>query len=68
MDDYPVRRRGCRRLTVPQAALAERLAVRAEALRAAAGRCGGEGPSVADAVAPAAVQLGLEPPPVPDSA
>jgi hypothetical protein len=67
MEEYPGRRRGCRRLTVPQAALAERLAVRAEVLRAAAGRDGGEGLSVADAVALAAVQLGLEPP-VPDSA
>ncbi|MCX4581355.1 hypothetical protein OHB41_51345 [Streptomyces sp. NBC_01571] len=42
--------------------LAGRLAVRAEVLRAQAGRDGGEGLSVADAVALAAVQLGLEAP------
>ncbi|MEU3282124.1 hypothetical protein [Streptomyces antibioticus] len=61
MDHYAGRRRGCRNLTDPQAELAERLAVRAEALRAEAGQAGGEGLSVADAVALAAVQLGLQP-------
>ncbi|MFJ2478259.1 hypothetical protein ACIOWI_35830 [Streptomyces sp. NPDC087659] len=58
---YAGRRRGCRNLTDPQAQLAERLAARAEALRAEAGRGDGEGLSVADAVALAAVQLGLRP-------
>ncbi|MFJ1561283.1 hypothetical protein [Streptomyces mirabilis] len=61
MDHFAGRRRGCRNLTDPQRVLAERLAARAEVLRAEAGRDGGEGLSVADAVALAAVQLGLQP-------
>ncbi|MGW9032760.1 hypothetical protein ACWGQ5_54340 [Streptomyces sp. NPDC055722] len=54
MDHYAGRRRGCRNLTDPQRALADRLAARAEALRAEAGRDDGEGLSVAEAVALAA--------------
>ncbi|MFF8868391.1 hypothetical protein ACF08B_40940 [Streptomyces sp. NPDC015139] len=61
MDHYAGRQRGCRSLTTPQRELAERLSVRAEALRTDAGRDGGEGLSVSDAVALAAVQLGLQP-------
>ncbi|MGI5139271.1 MULTISPECIES: hypothetical protein [unclassified Streptomyces] len=53
MDHY-AGRRGCRNLTDPQRALADRLAARAEALRAEAGRDDGEGLSVAEAVALAA--------------
>lgn len=56
------RRRGCRNLTDPERDLAVRLVARAERLRAEAGREDGEGLSVADAVALAAVQLGLQPP------
>ncbi|MFE9222390.1 hypothetical protein ACFYN3_39590 [Streptomyces lavendulae] len=59
---YAGRRRGCRNLKDPQRELAERLAARAARLRAEAGRDGGDGLSVAEAVALAAVQLGLEPP------
>ncbi|MCZ4103552.1 hypothetical protein [Streptomyces sp. H39-C1] len=64
MDNYPMaeRRRGCRNLTDPERDLAQRLAARADRLRTDAGREGGEGLSVADAVALAAVQLGLHPP------
>ncbi|MGV9565029.1 hypothetical protein [Streptomyces sp. NPDC003480] len=62
MDYYAVRRRGCRNLTGPQRELSERLAARAEVLRAEAGPDGGEGLSVAHAVALATVQLGLQPP------
>lgn len=62
VDPYAGRRRGCRTLTDPQRALADRLAVRAELLRAEAGHGDGEGLSVADAVALAAVQLGLHAP------
>ncbi|MCQ0025608.1 hypothetical protein M4914_23490 [Streptomyces somaliensis DSM 40738] len=62
MDRYAGRRRGRRNLTDPQRELADRLAVRAEALRAEAGREGSEGLSLTDAVALAAVQLGLAPP------
>ncbi|MFF8868393.1 hypothetical protein ACF08B_40950 [Streptomyces sp. NPDC015139] len=61
MDHYAGRQRGCRSLTTPQRELAERLAVRAEALRAHVDRDGGEGLSVSAAVALAAVQLGLRP-------
>ncbi|MFC8015600.1 hypothetical protein [Streptomyces cinereoruber] len=61
MDHYAGRRRGCRNLTAPQRELAERLAVRAELLRAEAGR-DGEALSIRDAVALAAVQLGLHAP------
>jgi hypothetical protein len=59
---YAERRRGCRNLAEPQRDLALRLAQRAERLREAAGLDGGEGLSVAAAVALAAVQLGMEPP------
>ncbi|MFC5035005.1 hypothetical protein ACQFX6_40260 [Streptomyces sp. DSM 41987] len=64
MDNYPMaeRRRGCRNLTDPERDLALRLAARADWLRAEAGREGGDGLSVADAVALAAVQLGLHSP------
>jgi hypothetical protein len=62
VDHYAGRRRGCRNLTDLQRELAESLAVRAEALWREAGMDGGEGLSVADAVALAAVQLGLQPP------
>ncbi|MCP9946783.1 hypothetical protein LUX12_21475 [Streptomyces somaliensis] len=62
MEQYAGRRRGCRNLTDPQRVLAGRLAVRAEALHAEAGREDGEGLSLTDAVALAAVQLGLAPP------
>ncbi len=65
VDHFASRRRGCRNLTDPQRALAERLAVRAEALRAEAGRGDGEGLSVAAAVALVAVQLGLHVPAAP---
>ncbi|MFE0654496.1 hypothetical protein ACFVZH_38835 [Streptomyces sp. NPDC059534] len=58
MDSYAGRRRGCRNLTDLQRELADRLVVRAEFLRAEAGR-DGEHLSVRDAVALAAVQLGL---------
>ncbi|MFJ3787015.1 hypothetical protein [Streptomyces sp. NPDC090093] len=61
MDPYAGRRRGCRNLTDPQRELAERLAVRAELLRSEAGR-DGEALSIRDAVALAAVQLGLHAP------
>ncbi|MER6433366.1 hypothetical protein ABT272_37420 [Streptomyces sp900105245] len=61
MDQYAGRQRGCRSLTTAQRELAKRLAARAEALRLGAGRDGGEGLSVVDAVALAAVQLGLQP-------
>ncbi|MFS0696756.1 hypothetical protein [Streptomyces nitrosporeus] len=60
MEYYAGRVRGCRKLTDPQRGLAERLAARAEVLRAEAGRDGGEGLSVSAAVALAAVQLGLQ--------
>ncbi|MFJ5551839.1 hypothetical protein [Streptomyces sp. NPDC093225] len=59
---YAERRRGCRNLRDPQRELAEQLAARADRLRAEAGRDGGDGLSVADAVTLAAIQLGLEPP------
>ncbi|MFD3537386.1 hypothetical protein [Streptomyces sp. NPDC058664] len=64
MDPYAGRRRGCRNLTGPQRVLTVRLAVRAELLRTEAGHGDGEGEglSVADAVALAAVQLGLQAP------
>ncbi|MFD5110583.1 hypothetical protein [Streptomyces cinereoruber] len=61
MDLYAGRRRGCRNLTVSQRELADRLVVRAELLRAEAGR-EGEFLSLRDAVALAAVQLGLHAP------
>ncbi|MFD5110356.1 hypothetical protein [Streptomyces cinereoruber] len=61
MDLYAGRRRGCRNLTDPQRELADRLTVRAELLRAEAGR-DGEFLSIRDAVALAAVQLGLHAP------
>ncbi|MZE55388.1 hypothetical protein GTY86_35420 [Streptomyces sp. SID5770] len=61
MDHYAGRRRGCRNLTDPQRELADRLAVRAELLRAEADR-DGEGLSIRDAIALAAVQLGLHTP------
>ncbi|MFD7961177.1 hypothetical protein ACFV5J_10250 [Streptomyces zaomyceticus] len=62
MEPYAGRQRGCRNLTDPQRALADRLAVRADLLRTEAGHGDGEGLSVADAVALAAVQLGLHTP------
>jgi hypothetical protein len=65
VDHYVGRRRGWRNLTDPQAELAERLAARAQELRLEAGRDGGEGLSVAGAVALAAVRLGFQPP-IPD--
>ncbi|MFC8177193.1 hypothetical protein [Streptomyces sp. NPDC057325] len=55
------RRQGCRKLTDLQRELADRLAVRAELLRAEAGR-GDETLSIRDAVPLAAVQLGLHAP------
>ncbi|MFD9535367.1 hypothetical protein [Streptomyces sp. NPDC060010] len=62
MDSYAGRRRGCRNLTDVQDELARRLEARAGRLRAEAGRDGGDGLSVVEAVALAAVQLGLQPP------
>ncbi|MER5775522.1 hypothetical protein ABT144_14750 [Streptomyces sp. NPDC002039] len=62
MDHYAGRRRGCRNLTDVQDELARRLQSRAARLRAEAGRDGGDGLSVVDAVALAAVQLGRQPP------
>ncbi|WP_432129524.1 hypothetical protein [Streptomyces sp. bgisy082] len=61
MDPYAGRRRDCRNLTGSQRDLAERLAVRAELLRAGAGR-DGEALSIRDAVVLVAVQLGLHAP------
>ncbi|MFE5548857.1 hypothetical protein ACFQ71_34215 [Streptomyces sp. NPDC056534] len=61
MDHYAGRRRGCRNLTDLQRELVERLAVRAELLRAEAGR-DGESLRIRDAVALAALQLGLHTP------
>ncbi|MFE9139482.1 hypothetical protein [Streptomyces sp. NPDC007355] len=61
MDHYAGRWRGCRNLTDLQRELVDRLAVRAELLRAEAGR-DGESLSIRDAVALAAVQLGLQVP------
>ncbi|MGA5499419.1 hypothetical protein ACPCSP_34485 [Streptomyces cinereoruber] len=58
MDHYAGRRRGCRSLTDPQRELADRLEVRAELLRAEAGR-DGEHLGIRDAITLAAVQLGL---------
>ncbi|MFI2738823.1 hypothetical protein [Streptomyces sp. NPDC018711] len=49
-------------LRAGQHELAQHLAVRAEALRDGAGRDDGEGLNVADAVALAAAQLGLQAP------
>ncbi|MFE3864851.1 hypothetical protein ACFXPT_31030 [Streptomyces goshikiensis] len=66
MDHYAGRQRGCRNLTDVQDELARRLEARAGRLRAEAGRDGGDGLSVVEAVALAAVQLGLQPPaPIP---
>ncbi|MFD5890565.1 hypothetical protein ACFWHQ_31965 [Streptomyces sp. NPDC060334] len=62
MDYYAGRRRGCRNLTDVQDELARRLEARAGRLRAEAGRDGGDGLSVVEAVVLAAVQLGLRPP------
>ncbi|MER6523052.1 MULTISPECIES: hypothetical protein [unclassified Streptomyces] len=62
MDHYAGRRHGCRNLTDVQYELARRLEARAGRLRAEAGRDGGDGLSVAEAVALAVVQLGLQPP------
>ncbi|MFF4324562.1 hypothetical protein [Streptomyces sp. NPDC001568] len=62
MDHFAGRRRGCRNLNDVQVELARRLAVRAERLRAEAVLDGGEGLSVVEAVALAAVQLGPGPP------
>ncbi|MET9934376.1 MULTISPECIES: hypothetical protein [unclassified Streptomyces] len=61
MDHYAGRRRGCRNPTVSQREPADRLAVRAELLRAEAGR-DGEALSIRDAVALTAVRLGLHVP------
>jgi hypothetical protein len=61
--DYEVRWRGCRNLTGDQCELAGRLAARAELLRDEAGRDGGKGLVMAQAVLLAAVQLGLQPAP-----
>ncbi|MFB7032039.1 MULTISPECIES: hypothetical protein [unclassified Streptomyces] len=61
MDSYARRRRGCRNLTGPQRELADCLAVRAELLRAEAGR-DGETLNIRDAIALAAVQFGLHAP------
>ncbi|MCX5078601.1 hypothetical protein OHA84_37165 [Streptomyces sp. NBC_00513] len=60
MDHYAGRRRGCRNLTDVQDELARRLEAQAGRLRAEAGRGGGDGLSVVEAVALAAVQLGLK--------
>ncbi|MFG2841522.1 hypothetical protein ACGFYE_41865 [Streptomyces zaomyceticus] len=62
MDHYAGRRRGCRNLTAPQRPIADRLAVRAELLRAEVGHGDDDGLSMADAVALVAVQLGLHTP------
>ncbi|MZE55386.1 hypothetical protein GTY86_35410 [Streptomyces sp. SID5770] len=61
MDHYAGWRRGCRNLTDVQRELADRLTVRAEMLRAEAGR-DGEALSIRDAIALAAVQPGLAAP------
>ncbi|MFC8015980.1 hypothetical protein [Streptomyces cinereoruber] len=61
MEHYAGRRRGCRNLTDVQRELADRLTVRAEMLRAEAGR-DGEYLGIREAIALAAVQLGLHAP------
>ncbi|WP_329043019.1 hypothetical protein OHT61_32120 [Streptomyces sp. NBC_00178] len=61
--DYEVRRRGYRSLPDVQRELAGRREGRARLLRVAACQDDGEGLSVREAVALAAVQLGLQPPP-----
>ncbi|MFI8008544.1 hypothetical protein [Streptomyces sp. NPDC086010] len=61
--DYEVGRRGYRNLPDVQRELAERLAERARLMRAEACQDDAEGMSVREAVALAAVQLGLRPPP-----
>ncbi|MZE56463.1 hypothetical protein GTY86_35395 [Streptomyces sp. SID5770] len=61
MEHYGGRRRGCRNLTDLQRELAYRPAVRAELLRAEAGR-EGEDLGIREAVALAAVRLGLQVP------